>query len=259
MRVKAIALRLLGVAATIPVLDGISLFILNLYRRLRGKAQVAYVERQLVEALPAMPDTALYGALVELNAIDGVRAMSADFIERLGADATNAPVMKLIAHARQELGSNVDLRRAAGEGSLLVRLEAAWNSFQTGERATALESLRALLSDEALFRHARRNAYFRDAVVRSVEIVGADLERSGDLETALGLYHRIAIGGTGGAIERRLALLFLRMGRIAEAAMWAEQAIRPDRYLGSQSVIYKAHLEHVARTLTAASTGSEHG
>ena len=256
---KRLIFSLYHMMTRIPVVGRLSVFALNLYRQLMGKPRLIYHEHRLVEALPRLPDRALYDKLAALNVVDAVRAVTADFYARLGIDPGAAPVMRILTRTRQDLFGDVDPERARHQGSVLVRFEAAWNLFQAGRTAPALETFRALLSDDALWRRARRNVYFREALVRSGEIVGRDAELSGDLETALNLYQRLVTVAGRGVIARRVALLLWRQGRIREAALWAERAIWSDHNLASQAVKHNAHLGRVTEILAKAGAESERG
>jgi tetratricopeptide (TPR) repeat protein len=231
----------------------------NRYRQLKGKPGLVYVEGRIFEGLPAMPDKPVYDQLAALNVVDAVRAVTADFYQRLGLDAQNAPVMKLLERARDELFADLDVESARSQGSVLVRFEAAWNLFQNGKTAAAREEFEALLSDEALLRRAGQSVYLREVVIRSTEIVGRDAELAGDTEKALRLYERVMTMGGRGVIARRLALLLWRAGRIREAAVWAEKAVWSDHNLAAHAAKDNAYLTRVAEILAATGAKAQRG
>lgn len=257
--IKRFIFRIYTLTIGIPVLGGLAFFALNLYRRLRGKPPLVYFQHRLVEALPSLPDRALYDRLTALNIVDTVRGASADVYDRLGIDIRTVAVVKLLTRARQELFAGVDLEHARHHGSVLVRFEAAWNLFQSGETTRAIETFRRLIADEALWRRARRNVYLREALARSGEIVGRDAELSGDLESALRLYQRVVALAGSGIISRRVTLMLWRQGRIRDAAVWAERALWTDQNLAAHAVKHNAHLSRVSKLLEEAGPDPEAG
>jgi hypothetical protein len=255
---KRFILRAYHLTTRVPVLREISLFMLNRYRRSKGKAEFVPFER-VVEALPAMSDKPLYDKLAALNTVDAVSTVIADFYDRLGIDVQSVPVMKLLKKARQEIFSGVDAARLCIEGSDLVRFEAAWNLFQNGKGDAARQAFEAMLSDDALLRRAKRNVYLREAYIRSAEIVAREAELSRDFEKALRVYEQIMMVGDRGVIARRLAVLLWRSGRIREAAVWAEKTVWSDHNLAAPSAKDNPDLARVAEILAAAGAAPRRG
>jgi hypothetical protein len=154
-----------------------------------------------------------------------------DFYKRLGLDPQRMVTVQLLSQAREDLAARIDLGRAGSGGSLLVRFEAAWQRFQTGEIAAAVGAFRALLAEPSVLQLAGHSTYLREVLTRSAEIVGRDAEVSGDTARAIDLYEQIMAVGNNGVIAHRLALLLWRVGRIRDSAMWAERAIWSDQNL----------------------------
>src|SRR5579862_6801919 len=122
--IRAIVGRLYHVASDVPMLRDLALHLRNRYRHIKGKPPLVYVDHRIpVEALPAMPDAALYDKLIGLNVVDTARLVVLDFYKRLGLDPQRMVTVQLLSQAREDLAARIDLGRAGSGGSLLVRFE----------------------------------------------------------------------------------------------------------------------------------------
>lgn len=227
----------------VPALTTALWHLRNLYRRASGKPALTVVGRALGERLPTMADEALYHRLVADNVVRCVTRVTAAFHERLGVQSVSTPVGAALVAARGAADEPADLERARSEGSPLVRFEAAWWLFEEGQHDRAMATFSELIASTDVAERASSNTYFREAYLRSGEMVAREAERRGDSALATSVYRDVLSRAPDGLNARRLCLLLWRQGRLREAMRFADQTLVTAPNAASKRLGQNAHLK----------------
>ncbi|MBL8704413.1 MAG: hypothetical protein JNM30_06200 [Rhodospirillales bacterium] len=173
---------------------------------------------------PSAAEQDAYDRLVALNVAETVQGVVLRFYKDLGYDARSAPLVSLLATAKEHLGAP-SLTDAARSTWPLLRFEAAWSLYLKGDREESIRLLRTVADDPVLPRLARVDPFAKEALVRSGEIVGRHDERAGQGATAMATYCQTMQIEENGVVARRMAMLRWRKGDIRSAQEAADSAV----------------------------------
>ncbi len=182
------------------------------FRQLQGMRN-EIVSRAFSNAQMSTPEVRdEYRRLVATNVAGVLLKIMNRFYGDLGVDAHSVPLVKALESFRRELPiDNLATRPGQGE-PVLIQFERAFALFEAGQVSDALPLFEAVFRNSTARKLASYDAYLKEAVVRSGEVLGRYHEKRGDVDAAIAIYREIVSIDQGGPIARRLMLLLSRRG-----------------------------------------------